>query len=188
MKRIGILALQGAFEEHRIMLERLGVESYELRQKSDLNMHHTDGLIIPGGESTVIGKLLKEVGMFDLLQSRIKEGLPVFGTCAGMILLAKQITGEPYSYLSTMDINVIRNAYGRQLGSFQVTGEFGGVGSVPMTFIRAPYIYEAGENVDILAKVDGRIVAARQKNMLVTAFHPELNQDSKIHEYFLKMV
>jgi 5'-phosphate synthase pdxT subunit len=188
MKRIGILALQGAFEEHRIMLERLGVECYELRQKSDLLTYPTDGLIIPGGESTVIGKLLREMSMFELIQTRIQEGLPVFGTCAGMILLAKQIVNEPYPYLATMDINVIRNAYGRQLGSFQVTEEFHGVGLVPMTFIRAPYIFEAGENVEILAKVDGRIVAARQRNMLVTAFHPELTQYSKIHEYFLKMV
>lgn len=188
MKRIGILALQGAFEEHRIMLERIGAESYELRQQSDLKTHSLDGLIIPGGESTVIGKLLKEMDLSNLLQSRIKEGLPVFGTCAGMILLAKQIAGESGTYLATMDINVIRNAYGRQLGSFQVTEEFDGVGLVPMTFIRAPYIYEAGDNVEILAKVNGRIVAARQKNMLVTAFHPELTKDSKIHEYFLERV
>jgi 5'-phosphate synthase pdxT subunit len=188
MKRIGIIALQGAFEEHRIMLELLGAKSYELRHQSDLKTQTLDGLIIPGGESTVIGKLLMEMNMSNLLKSRIQEGLPVFGTCAGMILLAKQILGEPYTYLDTMDINVIRNAYGRQLGSFQVTEEFHGVGLVPMTFIRAPYIYEAGENVEVLAKVDGRIVAARQNNMLVTAFHPELTQDSKIHEYFLKMV
>lgn len=187
MKRIGILALQGAFEEHRLMLERFGTESYELRQKSDLFTHSLDGLIIPGGESTVIGKLLKEMDMLDLLRSRIQEGLPVFGTCAGLILLAKQIVNEPYTYLATMDINVIRNAYGRQLGSFQVAEEFKGVGSVPMTFIRAPYIDKIGNNVEVLAKVHGRIVAARQKNMLVTAFHPELTQDSKIHEYFLEM-
>ncbi len=188
MKRIGILALQGAFEEHRIMLEHLGAESYEIRQKSDLLTHSLDGLIIPGGESTVIGKLLKEMDMLDMLKSIIEEDLPVFGTCAGMILLAKQIVNEPYTYLSTMDINVIRNAYGRQMGSFQVTEEFKGVGWVPMTFIRAPYIEETGINVEILAKVEGWIVAARQKNMLVTAFHPELTQDSKVHEYFLAMI
>ncbi len=188
MKRIGILALQGAFEEHRIMLERLGTESYEIRKKTDLFTHSLDGLIIPGGESTVIGKLLKETDMLDLLKSRINEGLPVFGTCAGMILLANQIVNEPYTYLATMDIHVIRNAYGRQLGSFQRTEEFKGIGWVPMTFIRAPYIDKTGAKVDILAKVNGRIVAARQNNMLVTAFHPELTQDSKVHEYFLAMV
>lgn len=188
MKRIGILALQGAFEEHKMMLERLGAECYELRQQSDLMTHSLDGLIIPGGESTVIGKLLRELDMFDWIKLRIQEGLPVFGTCAGMILLAKHIVNEPYTYLALMDINVTRNAYGRQLGSFQVMEDFQGIGSVPMTFIRAPYIQEAGKDVEILAKVDGRIVAARQKNMLVTAFHPELTIDSKIHEYFLEML
>ena len=188
MKRIGILALQGAFEEHKTMLERLGAECYELRQQSDLVAHSIDGIIIPGGESTVIGKLLRDLEMFDLIKVRIQEGLPVFGTCAGMILLAKHIVNEPYTYLALMDINVVRNAYGRQLGSFQVMAEFQGVGSVPMTFIRAPYIDEVGKDVEILAKVGGRIVAARQNNMLVTAFHPELTQDSKIHEYFLEMI
>ena len=188
MKRIGILALQGAFEEHRLMLERFGTESYELRQKSDLFTHSLDGLIIPGGESTVIGKLLKEMDMLNRLRSSIQEGMPVFGTCAGLILLAKQIANEPYTYLATMDITVIRNAYGRQLGSFQVAEEFKGVGTVPMTFIRAPYIEKTGNNVEVLANVNGRIVAARQSNMLVTAFHPELTQDSKIHEYFLEMI
>lgn len=188
MKRIGILALQGAFEEHKRMLQELGSECFEIRQQADLLENALDGLIIPGGESTVIGKLLKELNLMNLLQTRIKEGLPVFGTCAGLILLAKNINNDPNSYLATMDISVQRNAYGRQLGSFQVMEDFVGIGSVPMTFIRAPYIEEAAEDTEILAVVNSRIVAARQRNMLVTAFHPELTTDYRIHEYFLEMI
>lgn len=188
MKRVGILALQGAFEEHKKVLTRLGAEGYEIRQPANLKNDSLEGLILPGGESTVIGSLLKELELLEPIRSRIGEGLPVFGTCAGMILLAKQIVKEPYTYLAAMDINVVRNAYGRQLGSFQVTGEVRGLGLVPMTFIRAPYIESAGEKVDILARVDGRIVAARQENMLVTAFHPELTPDCQLHEYFLGML
>jgi 5'-phosphate synthase pdxT subunit len=188
MKRIGILALQGAYAEHVKMLEELGAECIELRQSMDILRQPLDGIVIPGGESTVIGKLLKEWNMLELLQTRIREGLPVFGTCAGMILLAKKIINDPNTHLATMDISVIRNAYGRQLGSFQATEEFIGVGQVTMTFIRAPYIKEAKEGTRVLAKVDGKVVAARQNNMLVTAFHPELTKDHRIHEYFLNMI
>ena len=148
-----------------------------------------DGLILPGGESTVIGKLLEELDMFEDLQQMIQNGLPVMGTCAGLILLAKNITNDDSSYLGTMDITVKRNAYGRQLGSFHTVGEFQGIGEIPMTFIRAPYIERVSEadGVEVLARVDGNIVAAMQRNMLVTSFHPELTEDLRIHQFFLEM-
>lgn len=185
--KIGVLALQGAFIEHRQILDSLGIESFELRQKKDLECH-MDGLILPGGESTVIGKLLIELDMFDLLRQKIAQGLPVFGTCAGMILLAKKLVNHSTGHLSTMDITVKRNAYGRQLGSFSITSVFASSDQIPMRFIRAPYIETAGSDVEILSTVDGNIVAARQKNQLVTAFHPELTSNTKVHEYFLNMV
>ena len=184
--RIGILALQGAFAEHRMILEKLGAESFEIRQKRDLEQP-MDGLIIPGGESTVMGKLLKELDCYDEVRSRIENGLPVFGTCAGLILLAKQIDGGIPCF-SVMDIRVKRNAYGRQLGSFFTDDRFGGSERIPMTFIRAPYIESVGNNVEVLSIVDSNIVAAQQDNMLVTAFHPELDQDTRIHEAFLGMI
>ncbi|MBP1755712.1 MAG: pyridoxal phosphate synthase yaaE subunit [Firmicutes bacterium] len=188
MKRIGILALQGAFEEHKKLLERLGAECFELRQKSDILNTSMDGLILPGGESTVMGKLLRELDMFELLHGRIIQGLPVFGTCAGLILLAKDIVNDPVTHFATMDISVKRNAYGRQLGSFYRDEEFVGIGFIPMTFIRAPYIEKVSGDVEVLARVEGKIVAARQKNMLVTAFHPELTDNCSVHEYFLNYV
>lgn len=183
---IGILALQGAFIEHAQMLDTLGADHFEIRQFKDLERPF-DGLILPGGESTVMGKLLRESGMYDTIKERIQNGLPVFGTCAGLILLAGNIDGET-SHLGTMDIVVKRNAYGRQLGSFYTEDDFKGIGNVPMTFIRAPYIAKAKGNVDILSKVNDRIVAARQGNQLVTAFHPELSEDTRVHEYFLEIV
>lgn len=185
--QIAILALQGAFIEHAQMLARLGVPSFEIRQKRDLDRPF-DGLIIPGGESTVQGKLLRELGLFEPLQTKIKNGLPVFGTCAGLILLAKHVENDERRHFATMDITAVRNAYGRQLGSFYTEEEFQGVGKIPMTFIRAPYIGAAAKEVEVLATVNGKIVAAKQGNQLVTAFHPELNDDLSVHRYFLKMV
>ena len=187
MMRIAVLALQGAFIEHEKMLASLGAGPFELRQKSDLEKP-LDGLIIPGGESTVQGKLLRELDMFDEIKRRIENGLPVFGTCAGLLLLAKRIENDGRTHLATMDITAVRNAYGRQLGSFYTEADFKGIGAVPMTFIRAPYISSVGQAAEVLAEVDGRIVAARQENMLVTAFHPELNEDPSIHRYFLSEV
>ena len=182
---IAILAMQGAFLEHGQMLDRLGVEHFEIRKKEDLDRSF-DGLILPGGESTVMRKLLIELDIYDILKEKIEDGLPVFGTCAGLILLAERVEdGVPC--FGTMNILAKRNAYGRQLGSFHTDAEFGGLGQVPMTFIRAPYIAQAGEGVEILAEVDGKIVAARQGRQLVTAFHPELDGDTRIHEYFLNM-
>ena len=189
--KIGVLALQGAFAEHRKMLEKLGIESFEIRKKSDLsnavNNNDIDGLIIPGGESTVIGKLLYDLDLFDDIKNLILNGLPVFGTCAGLILLAKEIENDNRSYFRVMDIKIRRNAYGRQLESFFTKSEFKGIGVIPMTFIRAPYILDVGENVEILSKVNGNIVAAREKNILVTSYHPELNTDLNVHKFFIKI-
>ena len=185
--QIAVLALQGAFIEHEHMLNRLGVSAIELRQKSDLEKPF-DGLIIPGGESTVQGKLLRELDLFDGLKARLESGLPVFGTCAGLILLAKSIKNDERTHLATMDIVALRNAYGRQLGSFYDECEFEGIGKIPMTFIRAPYIDSVSDNVKILAECRGNIVAARQGNQLVTSFHPELGDDLSVHQYFVNMV
>ena len=184
---ISVLALQGAFIEHEQMLSRLGVSSFEIRQKKDLETPF-DGLIIPGGESTVQGKLMRELGLFEPLRERIEAGLPVFGTCAGLLLLAKKIENDERLHFATMDICAVRNAYGRQLGSFYTESDFSGIGKIPMTFIRAPYISEVSGDTQILASVDGKIVAARQKDQLVTAFHPELNDDTSVHRYFLDMI
>lgn len=183
---IAVAALQGAFIEHEKMLRRLGAECFELRQKSDLSRQF-DALVLPGGESTVMGKLLHDLDMFDILKKKIESGIPVFGTCAGLILLSKHISNDSASYFATMDITTKRNAYGRQLGSFHTDAEFKGIGMIPMTFIRAPYIEKVGTDVDTLAEVDGNIVAARQGNQLVTAFHPELLDDLSVHRYFLDM-
>jgi pyridoxal 5''-phosphate synthase, glutaminase subunit Pdx2 len=185
--KIGILALQGGFAEHIEKLQSLNVETFEIRKKSDLTIP-MDGLVIPGGESTTMGKLLKDLEMYDALKSIIEKGLPVFGTCAGMILLAKEISGTKTVHFGVMDIKVKRNAYGRQLGSFYTENEFKRVGNVPMTFIRAPYIESVGSNVEILSVVDGHIVAAREKNILTTAYHPELTSDTRVHQYFIEQI
>ncbi|MDD6208570.1 MAG: pyridoxal 5'-phosphate synthase glutaminase subunit PdxT [Clostridiales bacterium] len=183
---IAVLALQGAFAEHGQVLDRLCVDHFEIRQKKDMEKPF-DGLIIPGGESTVMGKLLLESELLKPVQDKILSGMPVFGTCAGLILLAKEVEGGQ-SHLGTMDIRVKRNAYGRQLGSFYTEQEFKGLGTIPMTFIRAPYIVDVSGSTQILAKVDGKIVAAREGNQLVTAFHPELNENLSVHQYFLDMI
>ena len=183
---VGILALQGAFAEHAAVLDKLGVPHFEIRQKRDLDQP-MNGLIIPGGESTVMNKLLRELDLYDTLREQIQNGLPVFGTCAGLILLAKQIDGGIPCF-SVMDIRVKRNAYGRQLGSFRTIAELKGVGEVPMTFIRAPYVAETGDGVEVLATVDGKIVGVQYKNQMAFAFHPELDNDTRIHEKFAAMV
>lgn len=185
--RIAVLALQGAFIEHEQALARLGVETLEIRRLQDMEASF-DGLIIPGGESTVQGKLLRELGLYQPLRQHIAAGLPVFGTCAGLLLLAGRIENDTRVHLATMDITAVRNAYGRQLGSFYTEADFRGIGKIPMTFIRAPYIAAVGAAVQILAEVNGRIVAARQGMQLVTAFHPELNDDLSVHRYFVEMI
>jgi pyridoxal 5'-phosphate synthase pdxT subunit len=185
---IGVLAIQGAFYEHIDMLRKLGAEVVEIRQKKHLIENNFDGLIIPGGESTVMGKLLRELDMFDDLKELIASGIPVFGTCAGLILLANKLTNDEDKHLSVMDISVKRNAYGRQLGSFQGNYDFKHIGNIPMVFIRAPYIESIGDGTEILAVVDDNIVAARQNNMLVTSFHPELTGDLSVHKFFLDSI
>ena len=187
--KIGILALQGAFAEHAKVLDRLGVDSVELRNLEDFQKSRSDlsGLILPGGESTTMGKLLRDQNMLIPIREAILSGLPVFGTCAGLILLAKEIISQKESHLGTMDMVVERNAYGRQLGSFYTEAECKGVGSIPMTFIRGPIISSVGEGVEVLARVDNQIVAAQDKNMLVTSFHPELTDDVRLHQYFINM-
>ncbi len=180
--RIAILALQGAFVEHERMLRRLGAECFEVRQLSHWQQPK-DGLIIPGGESTVQARLMRSTGLFEpIRQAILSEGLPVFGTCAGLILLSPL-------HLATMDIAVRRNAYGRQSGSFCAVQAVRGVGNdIPMTFVRAPYIERVYGAAEALAEVDGHIVAARQGRQLVTAFHPELTDDTRMHQFFLEEI
>lgn len=185
--RVAVLALQGAFIEHEKILSTLGVESFEIRQKRDL-LNSFAGLIIPGGESTVQGKLMYELGLFEPIKDKINAGLPVFGTCAGLILLADKIQNDDRTYLATMNIEAVRNAYGRQLGSFYTVGDFDGIGKIPMTFIRAPYIKSVSVNTKVLASVDNKIVAACQGKQLVTAFHPELSTDLSVHQFFINMI
>ena len=187
MITVGVLALQGAFLEHEQRLAQLGVHSAELRCAADLRQP-LDGIILPGGESTAMGKLLRELDMLDPLRTMIQAGMPAFGTCAGLLLLAEQIENDNRRHLATMSITACRNAYGRQLGSFFARADFAGEGKIPMTFIRAPYIKTVGANAQALAVVDNRIVAARQDHQLVTAFHPELNEDLTVHQYFIRMI
>ena len=184
--RIGVLALQGAFAEHCAVLRKLDTESFEIRQKRDLEQDF-DGLILVGGESTVMGKLLRELDCMDPLKQRIREGMPVFGTCAGLILLAKQVEGGLVQF-GTMDIAARRNAYGRQLGSFETTAQMQEVGEIPMVFIRAPYIASVGDGVEVLAVVEERIVGVKYKNQMAFSFHPELDPDVRIHKAFLEMI
>lgn len=185
--KIAVLAVQGAFVEHITKLNEMGVDCIELRQRADLEQPF-DGLILPGGESTVQGKLLREQQMLEPLCNRVRQGLPVLGTCAGLILLAQKIADDETVWLGTLPICVRRNAYGRQLGSFRTEAEMEGIGTVPMTFIRAPYVESTlVADAQILARVDGRIVAVRYGNQIGVAFHPELDEDDRIHEMFLRL-
>lgn len=212
------MALQGAFAEHRQMLLRLGVESVLIRNLEDWNdflaadasaassssdgalcmssaadsvsgmslsaavtNFASKGLILPGGESTTMMRIMRDECLLEPVSTAIRQGLPTFGTCAGLILLDDQ-------HLGVMDITVLRNAYGRQLGSFYTEHECGSLGVIPMTFIRAPYIERVGDGVEVLSVLDGHIVAARQGNMLGTSFHPELNDNPAVHQLFLSMI
>lgn len=187
-KKIAVLAVQGAFEEHEKVLRELGADTLQLRGASDLE-EDFDGLVLPGGESTVQGKLLRELQMFNTIRTKIKEGMPVLATCAGLILLAERISGDETTHIATLPVTVKRNAYGRQLGSFHYAeGKFKGIGTFPMEFIRAPYVEQASDGVEILAEVEGRIVGVQYGKQLAVAFHPELGGDNRIHERFLQMV
>ncbi len=185
--KVAVLAVQGAFIEHITRMTQLGVECVELRKSSDLEQDF-DGLILPGGESTVQGKLLRELEMFVPLQKRIQNGLPVFATCAGLILLAEKLSNDEKSHFQTLPVTVKRNAYGRQLGSFFTSQDIGDLKCFPMEFIRAPYIEKAADAVEVLARVKNNIVAVRYQNQLAMAFHPELVEDSRLHELFLQMI
>lgn len=185
--KIGILALQGAFQEHKNILDSLNVDNCLLKTKEQLEV--IDGIILPGGESTTMGKLLRDFDILEPLREKIKNGLPVFGTCSGMILLAEKLSNSEVVHLGVMGIEVKRNAYGRQLGSFETETDFKGIDKkVKMVFIRAPYVENTKEGVKILATVNGNIVAVREKNMLAVSFHPELTNDTSVHEYFLDII
>ena len=185
--QIAVLALQGDFAEHEAMFHRLNIPTFQVRQKSDLEKD-SDALVLPGGESTVQGKLLRELGMLDMLRSRIQNGLPVMATCAGTILLAQQILDDSTLHLGTLGISVRRNAYGRQLSSFHTTGTFGKLENVPMSFIRAPQIEFCVPGVEKLAEHNGRITAVRHGRQLAMTFHPEVAADTRIAEYFVSEV
>ena len=189
MLKIGVLDLQGSVSEHISMLEKLDNVS-PLRVKYPEEIKFIDGLIVPGGESTAIGKLLSDFKIKDILIDRINNGMPVWGTCAGMILLANKIDMEESTHLNVMDITVRRNAYGRQINSFITEKVIPKISpnKIPLIFIRAPFILDIGNSVETLCTVDDNIVAARQNNILVTSFHPELTNDLSVHNYFIKMV
>lgn len=185
--KIGILALQGAFQEHKNILDSLNIDNCLVKTKEQLK--DIDGIILPGGESTAMGKLLRDFDILEPLKEKIKNGFPIFGTCSGMILLAEKLSNSDVVHLGVMGIEVKRNAYGRQLGSFETLGDFKGIDKkVKMVFIRAPYVENIKEGAEILSVVNGNITAVREKNMLAVSFHPELTDDTSVHEYFLDIV
>lgn len=189
MIKVGVLAIQGAVAEHLELLNQIpDVCAQEVKYLGELN--EIDGLIIPGGESTAIGRLLRDFNLLQPLKERILNGMPVWGTCAGMILLAKSLENDPTVHLGVMDITVERNAYGRQLGSFTTEVEIEKISSnkIPLVFIRAPYVTQVKSDVDILLEVNDHIVACQQKQMLATSFHPELTKDTSFHRYFINMI
>ncbi|CAN7145514.1 pyridoxal 5'-phosphate synthase glutaminase subunit PdxT [Paenibacillus oryzisoli] len=187
MTKIGVLALQGAVAEHIRGIEKAGAEGVVVKRTEQLA--ELDGIILPGGESTTIGKLMRTYGFIDALREFSAAGKPVFGTCAGLIVIAKEITGQPEAHLELMDITVARNAFGRQRESFETDLPIKGIDeNVRAVFIRAPLIEKVGPDVDVLATYDGQIVAARQGHLLAASFHPELTDDFRLHSYFLDMV
>jgi len=189
MITIGVLGVQGAIKEHIDKLSKISnVTPIIVKTKEEIDL--VDGLIIPGGESTVIGKLLDEFNLMTYLREKIKSGLPVWGTCAGMILLAKKLSNDKKAHLQVMDIEVKRNAYGTQIESFITNKVIKEVSDnpIPLVFIRAPYVEKTYDGVEVLAEVDGNIVACKQGNMLATSFHPELTEDLSFHKYFGKLV
>jgi len=184
--QVGVLALQGAFAAHSDCLTSIGVQSIEVRNSEQLSS--VDALLMPGGESSTMSQLLESSGLFDPISSRIADGMPVFGTCAGMILLASEILDgrSDQRNFSAIDISVRRNAFGRQVDSFEATinssvGDFHGV------FIRAPRIERVGDDVEVLGSIDGEPVLVRQGNVLAASFHPELSNDARLHEYFVSI-
>lgn len=187
MLKIGILALQGAVREHAASLKRCGAEPVEVKKADDLK--GLDGLILPGGESTTMRRLIDNYDLMKPLKQFVSLDRPVFGTCAGLILLAERIAGSDTCHIGMMNITVERNSFGRQVNSFEAPLNIKDVGrGFPGVFIRAPHISEAGEGVDVMCEYEGRIVMARQNNLLGCAFHPELTADQRVMSYFVKMV
>lgn len=195
--RVGVLAVQGAFSEHERMLSRLGARCVELRQASDLGRGF-DRLVLPGGESTAQGRMLRELDMLEPLRAMVEAGMPTLGTCAGLILMAEHIddvngdgsvvdSQHNSTWLETLPVTVRRNAYGRQLGSFHVEADLKGLGIIPMTFIRAPLVIKAQEDCEVLARVDGSIVTVRWHSQIGLSFHPELDDDQRVHRLFLSL-
>jgi len=184
--KVGVLSFQGGVIEHLNQIELLGNIGVEVKKEKDLK--DIDAIILPGGESTTIGNLLNITGLIEPLKEKIKNGLPTWGTCAGMILLANEIEGQESKYLKVMDIKVKRNAFGTQIDSFKTYKLIDKVSyeKMELVFIRAPYITDLKENVKILCEVDNKIVAAKQDNIIVTSFHPELTDDLRFLDYFLK--
>ncbi|MBY7141527.1 pyridoxal 5'-phosphate synthase glutaminase subunit PdxT [Virgibacillus sp. NKC19-3] len=187
MTTIGVLALQGAVREHIRSIEACGAKAMEIKRKEELE--DIDGLILPGGESTTMRRLIDSYGFFEAIQEFGKQGKPVFGTCAGLILMASELEGEETSHLGLIDMKVARNAFGRQVASFEaaltitdVADDFNAV------FIRAPYVTEVGTDAEILAAHAGQIVAVKQGHYICTAFHPELTDDNRVIAYFVEMV
>ena len=183
--RIGILGLQGAVREHAKSLSRLGIDSRVVKRTGDLA--EIDGLILPGGESTTMS-LLANGGLLERLRALAADGFPMFGTCAGMILLAKEVDGRPSAFVGAIDIAVERNASGRQVDSFEASLDVEGIGTVPAVFIRAPYIVRSGPDVAPMAWHEGFAVMAREGNVLACSFHPELTDDVRIHRYFVETI
>ena len=186
--RVGVLGLQGDFAEHLATLDRLGVDGVDVRRPEQLD--EIDALIIPGGESTTIGKLARQYGIIEKLRDRVAEGMPVWGTCAGAIFIAKDVPAHPHPLAALMDITVERNAFGRQIDSFEADIKVNELGprAFHAVFIRSPQIIRVGPGVDVLATLDdGRVVAARQGRLLATSFHPELTNDDRFHRYFLSL-
>lgn len=183
--RVGVLSVQGGFAEHAAVLERVGAEPVDVRAPSDLE--GIDAIVLPGGESTTLGLVAQESGLLGALRARLADGLPALGTCAGMIVLARGVTEGAQPLLGGMDIVVRRNAFGRQARSFEASVEVAGIGEGPVdaVFIRAPWIEESGPGVEILARHAGHAVAARQGDLLVTAFHPELSGERRFHEWLV---
>lgn len=186
--KVGVLSFQGGVIEHLNQIEALGHSAIEVKKEKDLE--DIDAIILPGGESTTIGKLLRITGLMEPLAEKIKNGLPTWGTCAGMILLANEVEGQEEKYLQLMDIKVRRNAFGTQIDSFKTYKIIEEISQdeIELVFIRAPYITEVKDGVQVLCKIDDKIVAAKQDNIVVTSFHPELTNDLKFLSYFLKNI
>jgi pyridoxal 5'-phosphate synthase pdxT subunit len=186
--KVGVLAYQGDVREHLSALEAVGAAPVEVRTAEELDA--VDGLVVHGGESTVIGKLADRYGLLEPLRRRVAAGLPTFGTCAGLILLAREVEGPPQHLLGVLDVRVRRNAFGRQVASFEAEVDVKGVDGGPVSgaFIRAPWVADAGPEVEVLAEVEGKVVAVRQGNLLATAFHPELSGEVRLHRWLVDLI